>query len=502
MTDRKTPNTLNRRHWLGGVGASAAATVLSGAATPTAAQAATTGGLSGDHHAQVVVIGGGYSGLAAALALSAAGKDVLLLEARNRPGGRCLNQSLPAPWGTLNVEAGAAYLAPTQTRMRELAQEFGLGLYPTYTTGKLVSHIRGRRSTYSGVIPTGNLFAAGEAGIALLKLDGLAKQIDPAAPWLHEKAAEFDSQTMQNWMDKNLISNDAKNLLRLAVLALISCEPRDVSFLFMLLYIRSGDNLTTLLGTTGGAQQDRVVGGSQRIALAMADKLGSRLVYNTPVRSIAQTASGVTVSGNGFSVTAEHAVMAMSPWMAGRLNYDGTLDGAMQQRLQLMQRMPMGTIWKAQCVYDRPFWRDDGLNGQVTSDAFITKATFDNTPFEPGSPGVLMGFIDGQDAVEACALTQAERKAKVVEAMTAYFGPKAAKPIAYLESNWQAANFSGGGPTAYCGPGVLTSLGPALRQPAGRLHWAGTETSTVWLGYMEGAVRSGERAAQDVLVQL
>jgi monoamine oxidase len=283
------------------------------------------------------------------------------------------------------------------------------------------------------------------------------------------------------------------------VLALISCEPREVSFLFMLLYIRNGGDLTTLLGTTGGAQQDRVVGGSQRIALGMAAKLGSRVLYNAPVRNITQTASGITVTGDGFSVNAQHAVMAMSPWMAGRINYDGTLDGVMQQRLQLMQRMPMGTIWKAQCVYDKPFWREDGLNGQVTSDDFITKATFDNTPNEAGAPGVLMGFIDGQDAVDACLLSQAERKAKVIEAMTAYFGPKAANPIAYLESNWQAANFSAGGPTSYCGPGVLTALGPALRKPAGRLHWAGTETSTEWLGYMEGAVRAGERAAREII---
>jgi len=173
-------SSIKRRDWLSGVGASAAATVLAG--TTAQAQAATTGGPSGDFNTQVVVIGGGYSGLAAALALTAAGKDVLLLEARNRVGGRCLNQSLPAPWSKLNVEAGAAYLAPTQTRMRELAQELGLSLYPTYTTGKLVSHIRGKRSTYSGVIPTGNLFAAGEAGIALLKLDGLRPGCMPRLP--------------------------------------------------------------------------------------------------------------------------------------------------------------------------------------------------------------------------------------------------------------------------------------------------------------------------------
>lgn len=490
---------VSRRRWLSGVGASAAATVL---ATPsTGARAATGAAPTGTYDTQVVVIGGGYSGLACARALRAAGRDVILLEARERPGGRCLNQTLPAPYSHLVVEAGAAYLGPTQTRMRELAQEFGLSLYKTYNAGKLVSYKTGKRTTYSGVIPTANLFAAGEAGIAMLKLDSMAKQIDPNAPWLHSRAVEWDNQTFQNWMDKNLLSTDGKNLLRLAALSLISCEPRDVSMLYMLLYVRTAGDLTSLLSTDGGAQQDRVVGGTQRIALAMAASLGDRIAYQTPVRTIEQDANGVWVNGDDFTVRAPLAVVAMSPGMAGRIRYEGTLDGAMQQRLQLMQRMPMGTIWKTQCIYDRPFWRDDGLNGQVTSDHFITKVTFDNTPQGSGAPGVLMGFIDGQDAIDASLMTPQERRRQVLEAMTAYFGPKAANPIGYLEQNWQAEDYSGGGPTAYTGPGVLTSLGPALRRPVGRVHWAGTETSTVWLGYMEGAVRSGERAAQEVLAR-
>lgn len=491
-------SSVSRRRWLSGVGASAAATVL--AAPSASAQAATTSG-SGANDAEIVVIGGGYAGLACARALAAAGRDVVLLEARERAGGRCLNQALPAPYNQFNIEAGAAYLGPTQTRMHALVQSFGLQTYRTYNTGKLVSYKTGRRSTYSGVIPTANLFAAGEAGLAMLQLDAYAKQIDANAPWLHRRANEWDQQSIQNWMDRNLISNDGKNLLRLAVLSLLSCEPRDASLLFFLLYIRTAGDLTTLLATENGAQQDRVVGGTQRIALAMADSLGERVVYQAPVRTVEQDAQGVTVCGDDFTVRAQYAVMAMAPAMAGRVAYKGVLDGAMQQRLQLMQRVPMGTIWKTQCVYDRPFWRDDGLNGQVTSDNFITKVTFDNTPHGAGAPGVLMGFIDGQDAIDACTMTPAERQRKVVEAMTAYFGAKAANPVAYLEQNWQAENFSAGGPTGYTGPGVLTSLGPALRRPAGRLHWAGTETATEWLGYMEGAVRSGERAAQEILAR-
>ncbi|HEX5371316.1 MAG TPA: FAD-dependent oxidoreductase [Aquabacterium sp.] len=492
MSDRQ----LSRRRWLSGVTASAAAATVLGP-TSQQAQAATT--VSGSYDTDVVVVGAGYSGLACARALVAAGKRVMVLEARGRVGGRCVNSKLPAPYNAFAVEAGAEFLGPTQTRMYELCSEFGIQTYRTYNTGKTVNYTGGMRSTYSGLIPLANLVAASEGAIAILRLDAMAKTLPIDAPWQASKAIEWDNQTFQTWIDRNILAPNTKDLLRLAILSLISCEPREVSLLFVLNYIRASGSLQTLLGTEGGGQQDRVVGGSQLIALAMAQTLGDRIYFNAPVQNIEQDADGILVSGADFSVRAKQCVVATSPWIAGRIAYDGELSGAMQQRMQLMQRMPMGTIWKVHCVYDRPFWRDDGLNGQVTSDKFITKVTFDNTPSGAGAPGVMMGFIDGIDAVQALTMTQAERRAKVLEAFTTYFGAKAANPLSYLEHNWQMSNYSGGGPTGIATPGTLTAFGPCLRRPVGRLHWAGTETSTVWLGYMEGAVRAGERAARDII---
>jgi len=496
MSDRH----VSRRRWLSGVTASAAAAALTTPATSARAATATTGSTTFD--TDVVVVGAGYSGLACARALQAAGKQVMVLEARNRVGGRCLNESLPAPYGQYPIEAGAEFLGPTQTRMYELVKEFGLQTFRTYNTGRTVNYTGGTRTTYSGVIPLANILAAGEGAVAMLRLDTMAKTLPAEAPWQAAKAVEWDNQTFQTWMDRNLLTAAGKDLLRLAILSLLSCEPREVSLLFVLSYIRAAGSLQTLLATDGGGQQDRVVGASQVIALAMARTLGDRIVFESPVQNIQQDANGVYVSGPDFTVRARRVVMATSPWVAGRVSYDGELSPLMQQRLQLMQRMPMGTIWKVHCVYDRPFWRDDNLNGQVTSDAFITKVTFDNTPPQAGAPGVMMGFIDGIDAVQALTMTQAQRKAKVIEAFTAYFGAKAANPVGYLEHNWQAENFSGGGPTGFAVPGALTTFGPALRRPVGRLHWAGTETATVWTGYMEGAVRAGERAAQEVIAAL
>lgn len=494
--------SLSRRRWLSGVTASAAATVLAPSTPSVAATTGTKTSASGSYDTDVVVVGGGYAGLACARALMAADKRVILLEARGRVGGRCLNQTLPAPHSQYVVEAGAEFIGPTQTRMNELVREFGLQTYPTYNTGKTVNIGAGSRTTYAGFIPSGNLVAAAESGVATLRLNSLAKQVPVDNPWTAPNAIEWDSMSVQAWIDRNVFTASGKALLRLAVLSLLSCEPRDISLLYLLAYIHAGGGIDVMLSTKNGGQQDRIVGGSQVIALAMARSLGDRIVHNSPVRNIEQDANTVWVSGEDFTVTAKRAVVAMSPWMAGRVNYDGALSGAMQQRLQLMQRMPMGAIWKVHCVYPTPFWRENGLNGQVTSDNFITKVTFDNTPPEAGAPGVMMGFIDGQDAIDAMGMSPQERRRKVIEAMVAYFGPQAANPASYAEFNWQAENFSGGGPTGYAPLGVLTALGPALRRQVGRLHWAGTETASVWAGYMEGAVRSGERAAQEMLALL
>jgi monoamine oxidase len=488
----------SRRGWLSGVSAAAAAATWWPSSPDSAAQAATGLSARGNYNTDVVVVGGGYAGLAAARALVAAGREVLVLEGRDRVGGRCVNQALPAPYAQYVVAGGAQFLGPSQDRMYALAKEFGIATALIYDTGKLVNINRGKRTTYTGVLPTANILTAGDAGVALLRLDSLAADIPVEAPWAAAKAAEWDAMTVQAWIDKNLSTRDARSLLHTAVLALLCTEPSSISMLFFLFYIKAGGGLTKLLSTTGGAQQDQVVGGSQTIALAMAQSLGSRVLFNAITRKVAQDANGVTVSGDGFSVRANHVVVAMSPWTAGRIDFT-PLTGNMQARLQLMQRVPMGSVWKVHAVYDRPFWRDQGLSGQVSSDAYLTKVTFDSTPPEAGAPGILMGFIEGQDAIEATMMTPAVRKAKILEAFTAYFGSAASTPRAYVEMNWQAEALSAGGYTGVCPPGVLTGFGAVWRAPIGRLHWAGSEMATVWPGYMEGAVRSGERAAQEVL---
>ncbi|MGQ0622390.1 MAG: FAD-dependent oxidoreductase [Panacagrimonas sp.] len=484
---------ITRRGFLAGVaGASTAAFPVG------AAPASRGGGRLGRIDTDVVVVGAGYAGLACARVLVNAGRRVVVLEARDRVGGRCFNQSLPAPFQHFVVEAGGEFIGPTQDRMFALAREFGIGTFRAYNTGRLVDYRNGRRTEYGGRIPPGALIGAVELQTVILRLNRLALTVPLATPWTARRADLWDSMTVQDWIDANLVSPAAKSILNLAIISVYSAEPREMSLLYFLQSIHSAGSVNLLIDVEGGAQQDRIVGGSQAIANAMAASLGDRVQLNARVDLVRQNRTSARVSGDGFIVQAQAVVVAMSPAIAARIRFQ-PLPGAMQLRQQFMQRVPMGTIVKAQAVYPTPFWREDGLNGQATSDAFLTKITFDNTPPELGAPGVMFGLMDGQDARTALLLSPARRRQAVLEALSVYFGPRALDPIGYLEMNWQAEEFSQGGAAGVFPPGVLTAYRGALCDPVGRVYWAGSETSEVWSGYMEGAVRSGERAAREVL---
>jgi monoamine oxidase len=160
--------------------------------------------------------------------------------------------------------------------------------------------------------------------------------------------------------------------------------------------------------------------------------------------------------------------------------------------------MPLGVLTKCVAVYDTPFWREDGLTGEALSDVGPGTITFDVSP-ESGSPGMLLAFVGGDDARKLAPLPPEERRRAVLEGLAALFGDRARTPVDYVERAWADERWSGGGPTSNFGPGGWTTYGPALRERVGRVHWAGTETATVWSGYMEGALQSGERAAGEVL---
>jgi monoamine oxidase len=436
--------------------------------------------------ADVVVVGGGLAGLTAARAVVDAGAEAIVLEARDRVGGRTLNQDIGD--GKV-VEAGGQWIGPTQDRLAALSAELGIARFATFGDGEHLAEMGGRIRRYRGSIPKVGVPGLVDFGQAQLRLDRMARRVPLAAPWL--TPPRWDEQTFASWMRRNLRTRHGRALMETVVEAVWAAEPAELSLLHVLFYIHSAGGLDPLISTEGGAQQDRFVGGSQLISLRLAERLGERVRLGLPVREIAHGAGGVSVGG----VRARRAIVAIAPALAGRIAYDPPLPAL---RDQLTQRIPLGAVVKCNAVYSEPFWRADGLTGQAGSDRGPAKVVFDNSPPD-GTPGVLLAFLEGRAARELGARPAAERREAVLGTLVRLFGPRAARPDAYHEQLWAQEEYTRGCYGCGMPPGAWSQFGSALRAPVGPLHWAGAEYAERWSGYMDGAVRSGEQAAAAVL---
>ncbi len=446
----------------------------------------------GLREADVAIVGAGLAGLVAARDLIAGGASVVVVEARDRVGGRLLNEDIGD--GKV-VEVGGQWIGPTQDRMAALATDMGVDTFPTYAEGKNLNEWRGSLKRYSGTIPRINPLVLLDVDRAQRRVNRLSKQVPLDRPWEAAKAREWDSMTAQAWMDRHMRTKSGRELLQLGIESVWAAQPEDISLLHLLFYVHSAGSLELLFDTEGGAQDSRFVGGSQAVPIELAKRLGDEVVLTGhPVRRIEHGGDGVTIHADGATVRAKRAIVTAPPALAGRIVYDPPMPG---HRDQLTQRMPLGTVAKCMAIYDEPFWRAEGLSGQATSDVGPVKLTFDNSPPD-GSPGVLLGFLEGQRAREMGLVAPAERRAAVIDCFTRLFGERAAKPDGYVERLWAEEEYTRGCYGCFMTTGAWTNYGEALRAPVGPIHWASTETAEVWSGYMDGAVRAGEDVAKVV----
>ena len=441
----------------------------------------------------VVVVGAGFAGLTVARKLTKAGKRVVVLEARNRVGGRVKAGTIAGR----TVDVGGMWAAASQTKILELIKEFGFQLVPQFETGKNITEANHRRFEGSGDAFGWGKKTDEEAARVIGKVDALSQEVPLDAPWKAARAREWDTMSAEDWFVKNTTNPEVLGTLRGLTRGILTADAYQVSFLYFLFYMRSGDSFVSQAGFGQGTTQAWTVRETMHgVAGKLGEELKDAIVFESPVRAISQNDAGVTVEADKGTWHADYAVVCLPPPLALRIQYSPILP---PEREILLQHMPMGSVVKFWVAYEKPFWRARGYSGLITSDELPSNLVCADSSLSDAGPGFLVGFMEASGGVMWTGKGKEARKTAVVERLVKFWGADAGRPVDYEDQDWPSDPWSRGCYMASPGPGILSSVGEVIRAPHGRVHWAGTETADRWAGYIDGAVRSGERAAGEVL---
>lgn len=461
--------------------------------------AQTTGAQNQELTRDVVIVGAGPSGLTAAHELKKAGLTVAVIEARNRVGGRTWSNVIDGAW----LEIGGQWVSPDQTGLIGLLEELGLETYSRYREGE---------SVYIGPDGvshryTGEMFPVSEATEAEMnklidQLDQLAAQMDPAAPWNHPQARELDIISFHHWLREQSNDEEACNNIGLFIAGGMLTKPSHAFSALQAVFMAASAGSFSNLVDDNFILDKRVVGGMQGVSLALAEKLGDDVVLSSPARTVRwQENDGdyqVTLISDQATVHAKRLIMAVPPNLYSRVSFDPPLP---RRQHQMHQHQSLGLVIKVHAVYERPFWREDGLSGTGFSASSLVQEVYDNTNHSDPR-GTLVGFVSDEKADYAFTLTAEQRQKEITDSLAEFLGDQAKNPVVYYESDWGSEEWTRGAYAASYDLGGLHRYGADQLAPVGPIHWSCSDLAGEGYQHVDGAVRMGKATATTLAAEL
>ncbi|WP_082520850.1 flavin monoamine oxidase family protein [Rhodococcus sp. Leaf278] len=441
----------------------------------------------------VAVVGAGPSGLAAATELRKAGLTVAVLEARDRVGGRTWTDTIDGA----SLEIGGQWVSPDQESLISLIGELGLETFDRYREGESVYiSAAGERTRYSGDSFPVDETTNKEMDRLIALLDDLAAQIGPEEPWAHPLSRELDTISFEQWLVDRSDDPEARGNIGMFIAGGMLTKPAHAfSALQAVLMAASAGSFSHLVDENFILDK-RVVGGMQQVSIRMAAALGDDVFLGAPVRTVRWNANGATVFADGdIEVHAKRVVLAVPPNLYSRISYDPPLP---RRQHQMHQHQSLGLVIKVHAVYDTPFWREDGLSGTGFGASEIVQEVYDNTNHQD-SRGTLVGFVSDAKADAMFELDEQDRRAKILESIAHYLGPKALEPVVYYESDWGSEEWTRGAYAASFDLGGLHRYGKDSRTPVGPIHFSCSDIAAEGYQHVDGAVRMGHRTAADIV---
>jgi putrescine oxidase len=443
----------------------------------------------------VVIVGAGAAGLTAANELRKAGLSVAVLEARDRVGGRLWTEVIDGAM----LEIGGQWVSPDQDALIDTVADLGLETYSRYRDGESV--YIGPSGTLTRF--TGDIFPVAPETEKIMvdlieRLDAMVAQVDPDRPWETADADALDRISFQAWLEQQTDDDEAVRNIALFIAGAMLTKPAHAfSTLQALLMAASAGSFTNLVDADFILDK-RVVGGLQQVPQLLAERLGDDVFLNQPVRSIAWGDEGVTVVADGMTVRGRRVILALAPILYDRISFVPALP---RLQHQMHQHLSMGFVIKVHAVYDRPFWREQGLSATAFSPYELVHEAYDNTNHEDPR-GTLVGFVSDQHADDVFRLSAEERKERILESLSHYYGPEAKTPVVYYESDWGSEEWTRGAYAASFDLGGLHRYGADLRTPVGPMHFACSDLAGAGYQHVDGAIRMGRLAAASIVEEL